>query len=254
MGVRGAGVARRAVHRAVFPRSAARRFPTEPNAVLSPADGRVVLVEQGARSVSRPRRAEDQRLHERVQRAFQSQPGRRHGRATAGITPAAFVNAALDKASLENERNALHITTASGVDVTCVQIAGLIARRILCYVGSGDTLRAASATASFASVRASTSICRPPHGRESPSATCVHATSTMLVASLPRLQRARAVAAAASCLAATGPAARLPPWVDYPARSARSPRIAFAGAASTCCPICSRPRRCSPASTRSCRR
>ena len=52
-----------------------------------------------------------------------------------------FVNAALDKASLENERNALHIATATGVDVTCVQIAGLIARRILCYVEPGDTLR-----------------------------------------------------------------------------------------------------------------
>ena len=58
----------------------------------------------------------------------------------AGITPAAFVNAALDKASLENERNALHLQTADGDDVTCVQIAGLIARRILCYVKAGDTL------------------------------------------------------------------------------------------------------------------
>jgi phosphatidylserine decarboxylase len=52
-----------------------------------------------------------------------------------------FVNAALDKASLENERNALHIVTAAGVDITCVQIAGLVARRILCYVGPGDALQ-----------------------------------------------------------------------------------------------------------------
>ena len=51
-----------------------------------------------------------------------------------------FLNAALDKASTENERNALHIATATGVDVTCVQVAGLIARRILCYVGPGDSL------------------------------------------------------------------------------------------------------------------
>jgi phosphatidylserine decarboxylase len=51
-----------------------------------------------------------------------------------------FVNAALDKASLENERNALHLKTAAGRDVTCVQIAGLIARRILCYVKPGDAL------------------------------------------------------------------------------------------------------------------
>src|SRR4029077_13062588 len=51
-----------------------------------------------------------------------------------------FLNAALDKASLENERNALHLRTAEGIDVTCVQVAGLIARRILCYVKPGDSL------------------------------------------------------------------------------------------------------------------
>jgi phosphatidylserine decarboxylase len=51
-----------------------------------------------------------------------------------------FVNAALDKASLDNERNAIHLRTDSGVDVTCVQVAGLIARRILCYVRPGDHL------------------------------------------------------------------------------------------------------------------
>src|SRR5437868_14445967 len=51
-----------------------------------------------------------------------------------------FVNASLDKASLDNERNALHLQTSAGIDVTCVQVAGLIARRILCYVKSGDRL------------------------------------------------------------------------------------------------------------------
>jgi phosphatidylserine decarboxylase len=52
----------------------------------------------------------------------------------------AFVNAALDKASTDNERNALHLVTPAGADVTCVQVAGLIARRILCYAEAGDTL------------------------------------------------------------------------------------------------------------------
>jgi phosphatidylserine decarboxylase len=51
-----------------------------------------------------------------------------------------FVNAELDKASKENERCALQITSATGAEVTCVQIAGLIARRILCYVEAGDRL------------------------------------------------------------------------------------------------------------------
>ena len=40
-----------------------------------------------------------------------------------------FLNAALDKASVENERCALHLKTADGRDVTCVQIAGLVARK-----------------------------------------------------------------------------------------------------------------------------
>jgi len=51
-----------------------------------------------------------------------------------------FINASLDKASTGNERNALWLRTESGADVVCVQIAGLIARRILCYVKEGDRL------------------------------------------------------------------------------------------------------------------
>ncbi len=46
----------------------------------------------------------------------------------------AFLNAAFDKASEQNERNALWVRTDDGQDVVVVQVAGLIARRILCYV------------------------------------------------------------------------------------------------------------------------
>ena len=49
------------------------------------------------------------------------------------------LNADFDKASTENERNALWIQSPRG-DLLCVQIAGLIARRILCYVRTGDPL------------------------------------------------------------------------------------------------------------------
>jgi phosphatidylserine decarboxylase len=52
--------------------------------------------------------------------------------------PGRFVNAALDKASEENERRALVIATAGGADVGVVQIAGLIARRIVTFVHEGD--------------------------------------------------------------------------------------------------------------------
>jgi phosphatidylserine decarboxylase len=54
--------------------------------------------------------------------------------------PGKFFNAALDKAAEQNEQNALWIKTADDLDVTCVQIAGLVARRILCYVDEGDEL------------------------------------------------------------------------------------------------------------------
>src|SRR5207302_8776362 len=50
-----------------------------------------------------------------------------------------LVDAAPDKASLEDERNALWRRTAEGADVTCVQFAGLMARRILCYVREGGS-------------------------------------------------------------------------------------------------------------------
>jgi len=52
-----------------------------------------------------------------------------------------FVNASLDKASDQNERNAIAIKLADGQDIAVVQIAGLIARRIVCDVREGDTVR-----------------------------------------------------------------------------------------------------------------
>jgi phosphatidylserine decarboxylase len=55
--------------------------------------------------------------------------------------PGRFFNAELDKASQENERCAISIHTDNGFDVSCVQIAGLIARRILTYVDVGDPVQ-----------------------------------------------------------------------------------------------------------------
>jgi phosphatidylserine decarboxylase len=52
-----------------------------------------------------------------------------------------FLNASLDKASTDNERNALAIRLADGREIAVVQIAGLIARRILCDVREGDAVR-----------------------------------------------------------------------------------------------------------------
>ena len=52
-----------------------------------------------------------------------------------------FVNADFDKASTENERNAMILKLATGCKITVVQVAGLIARRILCYTRVGDHLK-----------------------------------------------------------------------------------------------------------------
>jgi len=56
--------------------------------------------------------------------------------------PGRFFNASLDKASEHNEHQALRMTTSEGKDIAFVQIAGLVARRILCRLAVGDALRA----------------------------------------------------------------------------------------------------------------
>jgi len=122
-----------------FFRDPARDVPDEPRAVVSPADGRIVMVG----------RAQDPYLKREALKisVFMNVFNVHSNRAPVdGVVkerwyfPGAFVNAALDKASLENERSALWLRTAGGADVTCVQIAGLIARRILCYVDAGAQL------------------------------------------------------------------------------------------------------------------
>ncbi|MCK7582621.1 MAG: phosphatidylserine decarboxylase [Chromatiales bacterium] len=61
--------------------------------------------------------------------------------AAAGTTRASFVNAALDKAShRERAQRPAGCVLPMASDVTCVQVAGLIARRVLCYVQPGDKL------------------------------------------------------------------------------------------------------------------
>ena len=62
--------------------------------------------------------------------------------ATLGYRPGKFLNASFDKASEENERQAIRITTSDGCDIAVVQIAGLIARRILCSLDRGQRVRA----------------------------------------------------------------------------------------------------------------
>jgi phosphatidylserine decarboxylase len=122
-----------------FFRDPARVVPPQKDAVLSPADGKVVKVER-ARDPHLDRDALKISVFMNVFNVHSNRSPVDGEVVGAWYHAGSFVNAALDKASLENERNALHIRAAGGQDVTCVQIAGLIARRILCYVKPGDTL------------------------------------------------------------------------------------------------------------------
>lgn len=126
-----------------FFRDPERVVPGRHNLVVAPADGRVVLVgpavppaELGLGDAPRPRVAIflsvlDVHVNRVPIEGRVTRIAYRHG---------AFLNAALDKASEENERNALAIRLADGRDVAVVQIAGLIARRIVCTVREGDLL------------------------------------------------------------------------------------------------------------------
>lgn len=61
--------------------------------------------------------------------------------AAIAYRPGKFFNASLDKASVDNERNSLCIEMADGRQLAVVQIAGLVARRIVCFSNEGDKLR-----------------------------------------------------------------------------------------------------------------
>jgi len=120
-----------------FFRDPPREIPADPAAVLSPADGRIVAVE----------RAPDPYLEREALRisvfmnVFNAHSNRIpvDGQVTkTWYFAGRFFNAALSKASLENERAAIWLKTPGGRDVTVVQVAGLIARRILCYAREGD--------------------------------------------------------------------------------------------------------------------
>ncbi|MDE1891639.1 MAG: phosphatidylserine decarboxylase [Betaproteobacteria bacterium] len=121
-----------------FFRDPARELPSE-TGIISPADGRIVAV-----MPCRDPYLECDAIKISVfMNVFNVHSNRSP---VSGVIediryfPGAFVNADLDKASEANERNALVIRADNGMRLSCVQVAGLIARRILCYVHSGQSL------------------------------------------------------------------------------------------------------------------
>jgi phosphatidylserine decarboxylase len=122
-----------------FFRDPPRAIPADPFAVLSPADGRVVSVER-ARDPYLNRDALKISVFMNVFNAHSNRSPVDGEVRNTWYFPGSFLNADLAKASLENERAVLWIKTPKGLDVTCVQVAGLVARRILCYAKTGQSL------------------------------------------------------------------------------------------------------------------
>jgi len=122
-----------------FFRDPPRTLPAQANAVVSPADGRIVRVQKTVD----PYTQNESLLVSVFMNVFNVHSNRspvdgtiEHIEYRAGT----FVNADLDKASSENERNALVVKMPGGDRISVVQVAGLIARRILCYVKPGQVL------------------------------------------------------------------------------------------------------------------
>jgi phosphatidylserine decarboxylase len=122
-----------------FFRDPPREIPRGEGLVLCPADGRVIVV-GNARD---PYRNADAVKISVFMNVFNVHSNRSPVDATVqsvNYSAGLFVNASFDKASVENERNALVLRLDDGTEISCVQVAGLIARRILCYAKAGDRL------------------------------------------------------------------------------------------------------------------
>jgi phosphatidylserine decarboxylase len=122
-----------------FFRDPARDIPTGPEDVLSPADGRIVVLEK----TTDPYRGVNALKISVFMNVFNVHSNRCpiDGKVErVDYFKGSFLNASVDKASVQNERNAVLAVTNTGRPVTFVQVAGLVARRILCYVNAHDIL------------------------------------------------------------------------------------------------------------------
>jgi phosphatidylserine decarboxylase len=127
-----------------FFRDPPRTTPLRDGLVISPADGRVSLIATAVPPTELDLPQEPMTRVSVFMNVFDCHVNRMpvSGRiAQILYTPGLFLNAELDKASEDNERNALVIETI-GTRIGVVQIAGLVARRIVSFVRTGDELSA----------------------------------------------------------------------------------------------------------------
>lgn len=128
-----------------FFRDPKRSVPLGESLILSPADGVVSLIEPAVPPVELGMGPEALTRVSVFMSVFNCHVNRApvSGQVTAiSYRPGTFVNASLDKASSDNERNSVAIQIADGRRIAVVQIAGLVARRIVCFTKVGQSLRA----------------------------------------------------------------------------------------------------------------
>ena len=127
-----------------FFRDPKRAVPENAGLLVSPADGVISLIERAVPPDELGMGPEALVRVSVFMSVFNCHVNRAPiaGKVTAvAYRPGKFFNASLDKASEENERNALAIDLADGRRIAVVQIAGLVARRIVCWKKPGDSVR-----------------------------------------------------------------------------------------------------------------
>lgn len=128
-----------------FFRNPIRTVPEDDNLILSPADGTVLKVHEAKPPAELDLGNEPMTKISIFLNVFDVHVNRIpcSGTITKAVYhPGKFLNASLDKASEDNERMSLKIRTQHSVDIGCVQIAGLVARRIICEVDENDAVKA----------------------------------------------------------------------------------------------------------------
>jgi len=126
-----------------FFRDPERDTPQDLNLIISSADGKVCLIDEAYPPEELPMEAEKMKRICVFMNVFNVHVNRSpiQGRVENIVyKKGQFLNASLDKASDKNERSSLILNSENGAKIIVVQIAGLIARRILSFISSSDQL------------------------------------------------------------------------------------------------------------------
>ncbi len=123
-----------------FFRDPDREIPDKDNCLISPADGKVIIIENNEENEYLSGKTLKISIFMNVFNVHVNRVPFQGIVESVKYFPGKFFNADLDKASKYNERNGLVISTPSGRKYAVVQIAGLVARRIVCKIKEGDHL------------------------------------------------------------------------------------------------------------------